>query len=233
MNVLILGCSFGVPNYFGPPMPGPDTHTEFLLRKHGHTVFNCAKNGGSNLDSLERAKSFLHGIPITHPAFKDQSVKTTAGQKIDWIVWFHTELYRDLQKLPNKTNLFTQDRSAIAKLTYQSYKEFQDQTSAKLAVIGGAGELDDCFSDYLLPEFTIRSWRSEILGIDTLSSHTLWQREYFNHSKDTVKEKLQRLENDLYLLDLTHASADFPDDYHPGERPHRELAEKLHKLFQL
>jgi hypothetical protein len=32
-NILILGCSFGVPNYFGPPGVAAKDHTEFLLKK--------------------------------------------------------------------------------------------------------------------------------------------------------------------------------------------------------
>lgn len=233
MNVLILGCSFGVPNYFGPPMPSPEDHTEFILRSFGHNVINCAKNGGSNLDSLRRGYDFLSGKPVTHPAHKNQIVQGIKNQPVDWIVWFHTELYRDFSSLPNRTNLFELDSVALAEITYQSYRDFQHKTGAKLAVIGGAGDLHHCFDKYFSPEFVIRSWRSEILGTDIISSNTLWQQEYFNYSKDPVEEKLMRLESNLDLLDLMSTSADFPDGCHPGSRPHRELSEKLHAIFQL
>jgi hypothetical protein len=233
MNVLILGCSFGVPNYFGPPSPPPQDHTEFILRDLGHTVINCAKNGGSNLNSLKRANDFLSGKPIAHPAYKNQAVQGIANQSIDWIVWFHTELYRDFLILPNKTNLYEHDSVALAEMTYQAYRDFQLNTRAKLAVIGGAGDLHHCFDKYFTPEFVIRSWRSEILGTDIISDNTLWQQEYFDYSKDSIEQKLLYLENNLDLLDLMHASSDFPDNCHPGLKPHKELSKKLHAIFQL
>jgi hypothetical protein len=233
MNVLILGCSFGVPNYFGLPSPPPQDHTEFILRDLGHTVINCAKNGGSNLDSLKRAQNFLSGKPIAHPAYRNRAVQGIANQSIDWIVWFHTELYRDFLILPNKTNLYEHDSVALAEMTYQAYRDFQLDTGAKLAVIGGAGDLHQCFDKYFTPEFVIRSWRSEILGIDNTPNNTLWQQEYFNHSRDPIEQKLMHLESNLDLLDLMHASVDFPDNCHPGPRPHRELSEKLHITFQV
>lgn len=232
MNVLLLGCSFGVPNYFGHPGPAPSEHTEFILRDYGHTVFNCSKNGSSNLESLQRAQRFLLGYSITHPAYKDQKIQITVNQPIDWIVWFHTELYRDLQTLANKTNNFDKDCETLAEITYQLYREFQKNLGARIAVIGGAGDLHARFDNYFDPEFVIRSWRSEILGVNDLTSNTIWQRNYFESSTAPIKEKLQHLETDLKLLELTHTSPDFPDNYHPGARPHRELAQKLHQIFQ-
>jgi hypothetical protein len=232
MNVLILGCSFGVPNYFGPPLPLPKDHTEFILRDFGYNVINCAINGGSNLYSLKRAYTFLSGNTISHPAYANQILKGIENHPIDWIVWFHTELYRDFSILPNKTNLYESDSTALAEMTYQGYKDFQYKTGAKLAVIGGAGDLHKCFDNYFTPEFIIRSWRSEILGVDTISANTLWKQEYFDNSKDSIKQKIMHLESNLNLLDLMHASADFPDNCHPGSKPHRELSNKLHIIFQ-
>jgi hypothetical protein len=193
-------------------------------------VINCAKNGGSNLDSLKRACDFLAGNPIVHPAYNTKIVQGNINQPIDWIVWFHTELYRDFSVLPNKTNLYKYDSAALAEMTYQRYKDFQHTTGAKLAVIGGAGDLHQCFDNYFTPEFVIRSWRSDILGV---AINSLWQQEYFDHSKDSIKQKLMQLENNLDLLDLMHASVSFPDNCHPGSIPHQELAEKLHTIFQL
>jgi len=231
MNVLILGCSFGVPNYIRPPGVPPEDHTEFILCDFGHNVINCAINGGSNLDSLKRACDFLSGKSIIHPAYKNQTLQGIADQPIDWIVWFHTELYRDFKNLPNKTNLYEHDHASLAKMTYQAYKDFQRKINAKLAVVGGAGDLHKCFDEYFTPDFVIRKWKSEILGIDT-TSDLLWQQEYFDHSKDSIEQKLKHIESNLDLLDLMNASDDFPDNIHPGSKPHRKLSEKLHKIFQ-
>ena len=70
MNILILGCSFGVPNYYDTHPTGMKKHhTEFLLRDKGHVVHNCSQNAGSNLQTLERANTYLSGLPIVHPAY--------------------------------------------------------------------------------------------------------------------------------------------------------------------
>jgi hypothetical protein len=45
MNILILGCSFGVPDNGCPA----EFHTENQLKILGHTVYNCARQGASKL----------------------------------------------------------------------------------------------------------------------------------------------------------------------------------------
>jgi len=232
MNILILGCSFGVPNYHGPPGANPEDHTEYLLKKSGHTVFNCARNAGSNLDSLHCADKFLSGKPIPHPVYRDRLLQTTPGQSIDWIVWFHTELFRDLGRLSCPSGKFVSDAKDLAHLTYSKYQNFQQQQNAKLAAIGGAGDLHESFSDYFNPNFVIPSWRSEILNINTVTSHTLWQRDYFYKSKDLTQDKIKTLEDDLALLALMQNSDNFPDNYHPGATPHKHLVERLLQAFQ-
>jgi hypothetical protein len=60
-TILIIGDSWGVPNYQGPPGSPPETHTEYRLRELGYTVYNCAINGGSNGKSTNLASKFLSG----------------------------------------------------------------------------------------------------------------------------------------------------------------------------
>ena len=81
MNILIIGDSWGVPNYppydlnlqhYGDP---PETHTEFLLRAQGYKVTNCSIDASGNL------KTILAGI------------KYAETESVDWIIWFHTEMF--------------------------------------------------------------------------------------------------------------------------------------------
>jgi hypothetical protein len=140
MNILILGCSFGVPNYYGGSPTGmKEHHTEFLLRDKGHVVYNCSQNAGSNLQTLERAKKYLNGMAIVHPAyhqnpptdqFVNQFIQCKNIKALDLIIWFHTELSRD---------------GIHANTVYSKFTEFFSTHNAKVAVIGGAGDV--------LPEF--------------------------------------------------------------------------------
>jgi 5'-3' exonuclease len=43
--------------------------------------------------------------------------------------------------------------------------------------------------------------------------------------------KLEILQQHEEILNALEASEDFPDKYHPGARPHQELAQRLHKIF--
>ena len=210
MNILILGCSFGVPDNGCPA----EFHTENQLTLLGHTVYNCARQGASNLESLIITQSLLENEPL----------------KIDWIVWFHTELVRDIGFLCTDTYSPTFNEAAAA--VYKEYKKLIQKTEAKIAVIGGAGPVHPILFDYIQPDFCIPSWFNEILNLTLPQIQTL--------SRLDVIEKMQGIGNDIKLkillqheeiLNALEASDDFPDNYHPGARPHIELAQRLHKTF--
>lgn len=213
MNILILGCSFGVPGN-GCPI---EYHTENQLKLQGHYVFNCARNGSSNLESLAIAKKMLE--------------KSLLMLKFDWIIWFHTELIRDASFLFNyKKKSFTLHETAD--VVYNDYKEFVKEQKVKLAIIGGAAPVHPKLFDYIQPDFCVTSWFNQILNLDLPQIQTL--------SRLDIVEKLQGIGSavkfDILLqhekiLDALEASEDFPDNYHPGIRPHVELAAKLHETF--
>ena len=46
-------------------------------------------------------------------------------------------------------------------------------------------------------------------------------------------EKLNILEQHAIIRKALEDSEDFPDNYHPGNRPHRELAKRLHQTFTI
>ena len=102
-----------------------EDHTEHQLRKLGHTVYNCSQCAGSNASSLARAKKFLAGEPVFCPEVQYKSVDTVGPTqilqtpfKVDWVVWFHTELSRDsvyLNRMPMHHAM---------KLVYAQYFDF-------------------------------------------------------------------------------------------------------------
>ena len=222
MNILILGCSFGVPNYYDTHPTGMKKHhIEFLLRNRGHVVHNCSQNAGSNLQTLERANAYLNGLPIVHPAyhqnpptdqFVDQFVECKNIEALDLIIWFHTELSRD--DIPATT-------------VYSKFAEFFSIHNAKVAVIGGAGDVLPEFLTVYTPDFFIPSWRRLILGKDVPLSNTLSGANSIDNSSLSLTEKLKIVEDNLDLIELLKQSPHFFDDSHPGEWPHKDLLDCL------
>lgn len=222
MNILILGCSFGVPNYYDTHLTGMKKHhTEFLLRDKGHVVHNCSQNAGSNLQTLERANTYLSGLPIVHPAyhknpptnqFVDQFIECKNIEALDLIIWFHTELSRD---------------SIPAKTVYLKFTEFFCTHNAKVAVIGGAGDVAPEFLTMYTPDFFIQSWRRLILGKDVPLSNTLSSASSIDNSNLSLTEKLKIVDNNLTLIELVKQSPHFFDGCHPGAWPHQDLVDRL------
>ena len=230
MNILILGCSFGVPGQY----PGcvVEDHTEHQLRKLGHTVYNCSQCAGSNASSLVRAKKFLAGEPVFCPEVQYKSVDTVGPTqilqtpfKVDWVVWFHTELSRDSVYLKKTMH-------GAMKLVYAQYFDFVNSLGAKLAVIGGAGPVHPSLFEYGQPDFCIPSWFNEILNLDLPQIQTLSQLDMVDKMQGCgVREKLHILNQHAVIRKALEDSEDFPDNYHPGNRPHKELAKRLHQTF--
>jgi len=215
MNFLILGCSWGVPNYdelLGDP---PETHTEYLLKAKGHNVINCAANGASNLQSLDRAILYLAGKKIRHPAFPAIDTRIQLEDldiKIDWVIWFQTEFIRDDRSvLPSKTLI-----KDIAQLTYSRYQRFFKKFKSKMAIIGANSDLHPCYKEYINPEFVIKSWSSMILNQEPME---------FDINDPELEFKF--IDNELRLQDLKSNSILFPDKSHPGAIAHADLVEKL------
>jgi hypothetical protein len=219
MDIMLMGCSFAVPNYFGPPGVPPEYHTQYLLTNAGHRVHNCGKNAGSNMLSLNRAKSYLRGLDIGHPAFQNQLISPPDDLNVRLIIWFHTELSRDL---------FPAQESA--KIIYKSFKDFFDTGRYMYIIVGGAGDLDPCWKDFFDPILCIPSWRREILGEHAPLSNTLWSKHGItdNDFLDTAG-KIKLIDDDLCLRKLIEKSPDFPDGCHPGIRPHKDLTQQILK----
>jgi len=213
MNFLIIGCSWGVPNYFGPPGDPPESHIEFRLRSAGHNVFNCAQNEGSNLLSIEHAKLFLKGDCISHPAantIKLENLET----KIDWIIWFQTEFIRD-----EKVVLHSRRKiENIARHTYSTFKDFIVPLGSRLALIGGNSDLHPCYREYLNPDFVIPSWSSLILN-----------EKIVELDINDPEVEFKFIDNEMRLQKLKSKSSLFPDCSHPGSVAHSNLVEQFLK----
>lgn len=217
MDILLMGCSFSVPNYFGPPGVPVKHHTEFLLQAAGHRVHNCGQNECSNLESLARAQKYLSGQAIGHPAlYNGVMIAPPDNLDIRFIVWFHTEIHREAKD------------SRAPDLIYRAYQEFFQQCGCSYVIIGGAGDLHPSWQDFFQPVFCIPSWRREILGFDIPKSNTLWSKHGITDADHLdINSKLTMIHHDLEIRQALQASPDFPDGCHPGTRPHSDLARRI------
>ena len=234
-TILLIGDSWGVPNYYGSPGVEPIYHTEFLLKDYGYTVYNCSLNGSSNLNTIQRAIDFLAGHSIMHPSgnynnnFADITLQDKI--KIDWVVWFHTELFRDLQILGNDYAI-EQSTRLLAHKTYQTFFKFSKSLDAKTAIVGGQSPIEPEIYVYGHPNFIISDWKSEILQKKLPKLQTLSNVSWVENSKDGIDYKMQLLKLHEQHLNELRDSEHFPDNAHPGIQPHKLLVQTLDKVFK-
>lgn len=216
MNILIIGDSWGVPNYVDPKGAKPEEHLEYRLKCLGYSVHNHAINGSSNQRSME-------------------SVNFSVLPTIDWIIWFHTEVFRynfDIKKTI-KENLFIESHKA-----YSYAKDFFLNTSSKLVVIGGQAPIGptirETFFNYIKPDYIIEDWRSELLGEELPECYTVSSNNgivWASNNADTQEEKEKLINNQIYIINKMWESEYFPDNCHPGAKAHEILTNKLHSIF--
>jgi hypothetical protein len=243
---MIIGDSWGVPNYppteyikaavekirknsskdveinvkhLGDP---PETHLEFLLRANGYDVINFSKNGGSNLDTIRRAKQFVLENNID----------------VHWLIWFHTESLRDRNEILVSEHVKFSMSELTTKLAVLAYQEFSNLVSmmkCRCIVIGGqAPVLMGQFREIVgVPDMLIEDWHSEILGIELPFSHGVCNLDLFESPNciDSIEEKTKMLNDIDTVLRLDYESDDFPDNAHPGKHAHKRLFDKISTLI--
>jgi len=221
---MLMGCSWGVPNYQEITGESPESHLEFLLKNLGHTVYNCSQNAGSNMHSLCRAIDLLDGIDISHPTL-DQSremIKGCKDLKIDLVIWFHTDPGRDLGIIDNKNKSISDLIEEICSKTYQSYGSFFEHIKSKIVIIGACADIHPCIDNYIKYDFLLPSWQQELIGIST---------KFFRIEsglKTPTAEDVQLIENTIAVINkMKENKVLFPDGCHPGKIPHQKLFNRL------
>lgn len=225
MQILLLGCSWSVPNYFGEPGDPAETHTEFLLKSLGHSVHNCGLNGGSNLQALNRARQYVQGNLIHHPAHIEQAIHWENPGDIDLVIWFHTEPGRDIDIISTEGKSIARQLNELCSIIYKQYAEFFNTLNAQVAVIGGCADVHPILYDYITPDFCLPSWQQKLLGASTMG---------FDLASGTTptEEDIELIDNALKVIDLMKKSLYFPDNGHPGAAAHKELVELLAEKFK-
>ena len=243
MNILMLSCSYGVPNFIPTVHKSSDhsrvfsidpltatatSHIEYYLSKH-HRVFNVSTNGSSNLAAIQRANEFIDGhivphIPCTINGYKE--IQKPTDINIDYVIWICTSVLRDQHVIHVPT--LDECIANIQDITYNEIKELMQKIpTAKLIAVGGCGPIDETALRKVLPvHYCIPDWRAELLGM-----------EYTEHLSGGAKTNLDTLMSDPRLSDHLkmaqtvygnmHASDAFPDSAHPGGQAHKDLYERI------
>lgn len=230
MNILIMGCSWGVPNFGEHRVKTwtPEAHIHTMLKRQGHNVVNLSLYGSSNLKQILRFHSWYQGKTISEFDFGKQDLSYC---DIDLVIWFKTSIYRDW---PEKHPL---DQNIFSKLANDTYKRIANIIKIlqypKFIAIGGVGPLLPIYTEYLKPDMVIENWRSEILNVDFPNNH-FWGgvgNDFvldFENLSEADQHELS-LEYDLMSQSPPHS---FPDGGHPGLNPHKNLFERISNLIK-
>lgn len=213
-KILLLGDSWGVPNYNGPPGICPDQHTEYLLLNLGYEVVNFSMNGNGNDIPISKAISYVD-----------------RGNNIDWIVWFHTEMLRDRHLIDlSKPYKISDLVHTTSEYVYKKFHMLKNKSQAKILIVGGqAPVLNNCVGfDYI-----IKDWRSEICNQVLPIVHSLTHLDLIEHENciDTIKDKTILLEKHNIILSAMEKSEHFPDKCHPGVIPHLNLSKFINEII--
>lgn len=199
---------------------------DFQLIKLGHTVNNIGYWSVGNIRQIIRAKGYIDGA-------------NQCNQKIDLVIWFHTELVRDWSgedwTHANKMGYYDYlQLTARGLYNYVTYiKEISPDT--KWAIIGGHAALHEKEKHLLdWAEYRIDNWRENITGLQLPETHLCGELHWTN---DNIKnllsldEKEKELEKIEKIVEACKDTKLFYDGVHPNVGPNKQLAlDIIHKL---
>jgi hypothetical protein len=235
-NILILGDTWGItPCHIWPDSKEPADWFEFQFLKKGHPTFNKSWGGNQNHYQLAQAEVFLN-------ATKDTQLE------IDLIIWFHSELMRDLGEGTPKEKQdemfeefgFDGTLDRIAERVYGTVNRLKTEfPKTKWAIIGGHAPIRSNKS-YLLDEveFRIDNWRQEISGKECPESHAFeWLEkgkgslyDFPSVGEDIIQRELEIKEK---IIEATSDYDLFYNGKHPALTPLKNLAERIMNHFNI
>jgi hypothetical protein len=236
-NILILGDTWGITpcHIWSTECTDPKDWFEFQFLKRGHPTFNKSWGGNQNHYQLAQADVFLN-------ATKDTAME------IDLIIWFHSELMRDLgeSRSGEKQNEmiselgFDGTLDHIAEKVYGRVNKMKENfPKTKWAIIGGHAPIRSTRS-YLLDwvEFRIDNWRQEISGKECPESHAFeWLEEgkgslydFPAIGEDIIQRELLIKEK---ILEATTDTNLFYNKKHPAKEPLIQLANRIIDHFNI
>lgn len=210
---------------------------DFQLLARGHSVSNRSWGGNANWFHLGIADTFM-----------EASVKNNFH--IDIVIWFHTELLRDMHLdyniSRNKHLAITKEKGLdgiidyIAEETYSYARKIHEiSPTTKWAIIGGHAAVSKKHEHMLdFADFYIRDLRKQMTGIDFPECHTLSFREHdWEQLKNNYNMPLEVILEELNKKKFTHDNCKdlelFYDEVHPSPKANMKLTEQIIKHFDL
>lgn len=216
-NIWILGDSWGTHKGYAEYVRNDQKHLHHFLVANGHTVKNFSMPGAGNGASINQALPYIN-----------------KNVKIDYLIWFHTESLRDREHgmLDNPFKIDDLTRKN-AQAIYAAWKQFVLTTEAKDIIIGGQAPI---IEDLLMhrPYHLIKDWRSELLGIPSILTHSVCHPDLFEHPNciDSHEYRFSMLKENERIVDMMFQSKLFPDNAHPGTQAHKELFDRIKSLIK-
>jgi hypothetical protein len=228
---MILGDTWGtVPCHTWAHTPEIVDWFEYQFLRRGHPTFNKSWGGNMNNYQLLQAEVFLNAI-------KDSPIH------IDLIVWFHTEIVRDL--VPQDTRRFaTEDFDVVVDDTAERIYQWATKVknispNTKWAIIGGHAPLRPNKKHLLdWADFRIDNFRSHILGVDVPESQAF---EFLERGKGSLWDwpdiPQHIIDRELaikeQIIQLTSDTSKFWNGKHAGLEPMKQLASDIFSRFSL
>jgi len=222
-RILIMGDSWAdwrIPQIHGIDRKNDEHHITGKLKKIGYSVTNCSQMGNSNIMALRSAE------------------QAVAKEQFDWLIWFHTEVFRDSHMYDSdKPFRLMEMAKELAEKQYQQFEQFRSNNNLKAIVIGGQAPVFPFVRDYIKIEMLIDDWRSEIMNIKFPFCHILSLNEFADIlQKDTCldspRERIKMLGEVEIIFNMCDKRRDlFPDSGHPGEKSHKQLADRIHDFI--
>lgn len=218
-NIVIIGDSWSISERYGyvegyPPFEYElmNSHTNVYARGHG---------GSNNLYELYQFDYFL--------------TNTATKLKIDHVIWFHTELMRDIYCLGNDYGHMTLDEylDRIAEITYSVAQSIHlKHPKMKWTIIGGHEPIVRRKELLNFATYMIEDWRSELLGQKMPYANFLG---HLGHLEKNIKSiGVGRIEEEIAKRDTIMKAGEectdlFYDGIHPNSKAYNMLAKRLRK----
>ena len=206
----------------------PNTGLAYWLQQLGHDVQNIAEHSANNYGQLRHARTCFE-----------------AGACADYIVWFHGEPSRDAittylddeldgpQQYPDlESYTFDQGMQYIQRRNFEFAQSIFEQYHVPFIVIGGSARLDPAVNNFDFHALIIENWCDEILE----NKHTqAWnflnyagsERALELFKRNSTQQVIEEIGRSRALTQLTKNSKEFGDGYHPVDRHHYALAQRI------
>lgn len=190
----------------------PNTGLDFFLQTGGFVVKNISISGDSNVHQL------------------DQLEATLAAESADAIVWFYTEVTRDIISEDYKGNNFKLLVDHAHTCNFNRAQAIYNRTGIPIVLIGCLSPIP-AISNYTFTKTTIKSWLDELIESKyqlPLNLHCNNLREVLETRKFTdltfVNTEIDKM---VFLeTELEHHTA-FSDGIHPSKDSYAQLAKRI------